>query len=105
MWSRRVTSSPSSAEKRPHRPLKVRRGAPEHSCVSGSAPQSVVPFLRALGEVGGSDLHCKVGSPPRVRIDGRLRKLQAPNLTADDTEHMVRQVLRSDLVEYFERTC
>ena len=59
---------------------------------------SVVPFLRALGEVGGSDLHFKVGSPPRVRIDGRLRKLQAPNLTPADTEHMVGEVLREDLV-------
>ena len=38
---------------------------------------SIEPFLRALVECGGSDLHCKVGSPPRVRIDGRLRKLQA----------------------------
>jgi len=66
--------------------------------------QSVEPFLRALVESGGSDLHCKVGSPPRVRIDGRLRKLQANELTGDDTEHMVREVLRADLVEEFHRT-
>ncbi|MGN6333519.1 MAG: type IV pilus twitching motility protein PilT [Motilibacteraceae bacterium] len=65
---------------------------------------SVVPFLRALVEVGGSDLHCKVGSPPRVRIDGRLRKLQAPSLRPSDTEHMVHEVLRSDLIEEFGRT-
>jgi twitching motility protein PilT len=44
-----------------------------HSSETGSEPLSVVPFLRALGEVGGSDLHIKVGSPPRVGIDGRLR--------------------------------
>ena len=66
--------------------------------------QSVVPFLRALGELGGSDLHCKVGSPPRVRIDGRLRKLQSPNLTPADTSHMVSEVLREDLVEVFHKT-
>ena len=30
---------------------------------------SIEPFLRALVECGGSDLHCKVGSPPRVRIE------------------------------------
>ncbi len=65
---------------------------------------SVEPFLRALVECGGSDLHCKVGSPPRVRIDGRLRKLQTRDLTAADTEAMVREVLRDDLVEEFERT-
>ena len=65
---------------------------------------SVEPFLRALVECGGSDLHCKVGSPPRVRIDGRLRKLQTRDLQAADTESMVREVLREDLVDEFERT-
>jgi twitching motility protein PilT len=62
-----------------------------------------VPFLRALGELGGSDLHCKVGSPPRVRIDGRLRKLQSPNLTPADTTYMVNEVLRGDLVDAFQK--
>jgi len=65
---------------------------------------SIEPFLRALVECGGSDLHCKVGSPPRVRIDGTLRKLQTRDLAAEDTEHMVGEVLRSDLVEEFRRT-
>ena len=65
---------------------------------------TIEPFLRALVECGGSDLHCKVGSPPRVRIDGRLRKLQTRDLTAQDTERMVSEVLRADLVEEFHRT-
>src|SRR3954467_15030843 len=64
----------------------------------------IEPFLRALVECNGSDLHCKVGSPPRVRIDGRLRRLQAKDLTAADTEHMVSEILRPDLVEEFHRT-
>jgi twitching motility protein PilT len=65
---------------------------------------SIEPFLRALVECGGSDLHCKVGSPPRVRIDGRLRRLQSADLTAADTAQMVHEVLRADLVEEFRRT-
>jgi twitching motility protein PilT len=65
---------------------------------------SVIPFLRALVESGGSDLHCKVGSPPRVRVDGVLRKLQVPDLREDDCEHFVREVLRGDLIETFART-
>ena len=69
-----------------------------------TGPQSVEPFLRALVELGGSDLHCKTGSPPRVRIDGRLRKLQAPTLTPVDTEYMASEVLREDLVDEFART-
>ena len=67
-------------------------------------PVSVIDYLKALVELAGSDLHCKVGSSPRVRIDGRLRKLQAPVLTSEDTEHMVAEVLRDDLREEFART-
>ena len=68
------------------------------------APVSVLPFLRALIDSGGSDLHCKVGSPPRIRVDGRLRRLEADVLTGKDTEHMVHEVLRSDLVASFDET-
>jgi twitching motility protein PilT len=64
----------------------------------------VEPYLRALTELKGSDLHCKVGSPPRVRIDGRLRRLEAPVLTPEDTEAMAAVVLRDDLLQQFEQT-
>ncbi|MGN6687421.1 MAG: type IV pilus twitching motility protein PilT [Actinomycetales bacterium] len=75
-----------------------------HTAQTAQPPQSVLPYLRALSELGGSDLHCKVGGPPRVRIDGRLRRLQAPELTEADTEYMVQEVLRADLVAEFART-
>ena len=65
---------------------------------------SVQPFLQALVEAQGSDLHCKVGSPPRIRIDGRLRRLQADALTADGLTTLVEQVLPAHLVEEFSRT-
>jgi len=64
-------------------------------------PVSVIPLLHALASTGGSDLHCKVGSAPRIRVDGRLRKLQVPPLTAEDTRNMVAQVLPEDLVAQF----
>ena len=80
--------------------IKTGGGAAEEVRVS----TSIEPFLRALVECGGSDLHCKVGSPPRVRIDGRLRKLQTRDLTSGDTEQMVTEVLREDLVEVFHRS-
>ncbi len=71
-----------------------------------AAPTDVLitPYLRALVDLRGSDLHCKAGSPPRIRIDGRLRSLQAPPLTPDVTERMLEQILRPDLVEEFSRT-
>jgi twitching motility protein PilT len=64
----------------------------------------IEPFLRALTECGGSDLHCKVGSPPRIRLDGRLRTLQVRSLRPADTEHMAGEVLRGDLIDEFRRT-
>jgi twitching motility protein PilT len=43
-------------------------------------------LLATTIEQGGSDLHLKVDSPPRVRIDGQLVPLDLPLLTDDDTE-------------------
>lgn len=85
------------------RPLKPRPSAADQNDVSTS-PQSVIPLLHALASSGGSDLHCKVGSPPRVRVDGRLRRLQVPDLTPADTETMVEEVLPDSMVEEFTRT-
>lgn len=67
-------------------------------------PLSVIPFLHALAGTNGSDLHCKVGSAPRVRVDGRLRKLQVPDLRPIDTENMLIEVLPEDLVDHYRRT-
>jgi twitching motility protein PilT len=83
--------------------LKLQGQAADSASVSEHA-SSVLPYLRALVELVGSDLHCKVGSPPRIRIDGRLRRLQSPGLKPDDTEHMLTEVLRPDLQEEFART-
>ena len=71
---------------------------------AGNETLSVLPFLRALAELVGSDLHCKVGSAPRVRIDGRLRKLRSRDLMPADTESMLAEVIRPDLAEEFGRT-
>lgn len=69
-----------------------------------SEPLSIIPFLHALASTGGSDLHVKVGSAPRVRVDGRLRKLQVPDLKPRDTEHMVAEVVPEELVDSFRHT-
>ncbi len=67
-------------------------------------PQSVIPLLHAVVKAKASDLHCKVGSAPRVRVDGRLRKLQVPVLEPLDTDHILSEVLPDDLAAEFERT-
>jgi twitching motility protein PilT len=59
-------------------------------------------YLRALVDAGGSDLHVKVGSPPRIRVSGALRRIEgAPEIRAEDTADMAQMVLRRDLFERF----
>lgn len=64
--------------------------------------QSVIPLLHALASTSASDLHCKVGSAPRVRVDGRLRRLQVPELSPEDTISMLAEVLPDSFLADFE---
>src|SRR2546422_901898 len=61
-------------------------------------------LLRYLSAVKGSDLHLKVGSPPRIRLEGRLEKTDAPPLTAQEMEELSGIVLRGDRLEMFKKT-
>ncbi|MCX6461407.1 MAG: PilT/PilU family type 4a pilus ATPase [Actinobacteria bacterium] len=72
--------------------------------VDDAPERSIRPLLRSVVDLGASDLHIKAGSPPRVRIDGRLRTLDAPALSEAETAAMCREVIRPDLVDSFERT-
>jgi twitching motility protein PilT len=61
--------------------------------------------LRHLVQVGGSDLHIKVPSPPLTRLDGELVPIPGfPALTPQDTEHAVFQMLtdKDKLQEFAE---
>src|SRR3712207_2923534 len=50
--------------------------------------------LRHLVQVGGSDLHLKVPSPPLTRLDGELVPIPGfGHLTPQDTEHAIFQML------------
>jgi twitching motility protein PilT len=49
-------------------------------------------LLAATVKNGGSDLHLRVGSPPRLRIRGHLRSLGNYALTADDTLALMQSI-------------
>ena len=61
-------------------------------------------LLAHLADVGGSDLHVKAGSPPRVRVNGELRPAPFPTLKAAEIEEALRTVMSADRWEEFERT-
>ncbi len=50
-------------------------------------------LLKAMTDKGASDLHVTVGSPPRLRIDGDLVKLQTEALTPVDTKTLCYSVM------------
>jgi twitching motility protein PilT len=52
-------------------------------------------------EQGASDVHLKVGSRPRLRIDGRLREGPFDTVEPSDTERLVTAVLPRSRVEQF----
>src|SRR6266498_4718968 len=62
------------------------------------------PWLEALVAAKGSDLHMKVGSPPRVRVDGRLNVLDAPPLDSGALNRMLDAIVRPDLADEFKNS-
>jgi twitching motility protein PilT len=57
---------------------------------SGLVPME--DLLRLVVDEGASDLHIAVGSPPVLRLNGRLVKLELPALSGDDTETLARAI-------------
>ena len=58
----------------------------------------VEDLLRLTLEEGSSDLHVTVGSPPTIRLNGAMTKLDLPSLTAADTEEMVRGITKDQQI-------
>ncbi len=61
-------------------------------------------LLKATLDLGGSDLHLSIGSPPQVRVDGRLRKLELPELTPDVLKGLTYSVLTDAQKKKFEES-
>ncbi|HEX5070422.1 MAG TPA: type IV pilus twitching motility protein PilT [Vicinamibacterales bacterium] len=61
-------------------------------------------LLKATLELGGSDLHLSMGSPPQVRVDGHLKRLELPDLTPDGIKALTYSVLTDVQKKKFEET-
>src|SRR4051812_47944440 len=77
-------------------------GSCDHKGVSAGM-EDIRPWLEALVAANGSDLHMKAGSPPRIRVDGRLSGLDAPPLDTAMLNGVVEAIVRPDLAEEFKR--
>ncbi len=52
----------------------------------------MVDLLDVIVSEGGSDLHLEVGVPPMIRLHGGLIALDAPVLTPEDTENLIKSI-------------
>jgi twitching motility protein PilT len=59
-------------------------------------------LLKAMVEKGASDLHVTTGSPPQLRIDGKLVPLKTPPLTPVDTKQLCYSILTDAQKHKFE---
>lgn len=65
---------------------------------------SLPELLKKTVELNGSDLHISTGTPPQVRIHGRLHRLDLPPLTPADTKQLAYSVCTDAQKKRFEET-
>jgi twitching motility protein PilT len=56
-------------------------------------------LLQLVVDENASDLHVAVGKPPCLRIDGRLRPLEADPLVPEDTERLMRSITSEEHIQ------
>jgi twitching motility protein PilT len=61
-------------------------------------------LLKTLVDMNGSDLHLTVDTPPQIRVDGKLQRLQMADLTPTDTKQLAYSVLTDAQKKIFEET-
>jgi twitching motility protein PilT len=59
-------------------------------------------LLKTTLDLGGSDLHLSIGSPPQVRVNGHLQRLDHPALTPDIIKTLCYSVLTDAQKKKFE---
>jgi len=67
-------------------------------------PLNLPDLLKATCDLGGSDLHLASGSPPQVRVDGDLRRLEEAPLTPETLKSLAYSVLTDAQKKKFEET-
>ncbi|MFH1422478.1 MAG: type IV pilus twitching motility protein PilT [Planctomycetota bacterium] len=60
-------------------------------------------LLQQLVERGGSDLHISAGSPPKLRIDGKLVNVDTEILDDEESQKLIYSILDNDQIARFER--
>jgi len=90
-------------------PSTISQGAMQRPAPSASQKDDddgeviIDDLLRLIVDKSGSDLHLTVGSPPMLRLQGKLWPTDIPSLTAKETRRLIFQFLNNDQRERLER--
>jgi twitching motility protein PilT len=63
---------------------------------------SIQQMLKTMVENGASDLHITTGTPPQVRINGKMSPMKMPTLLPADTKHICYSILTEAQKRRFE---
>jgi twitching motility protein PilT len=67
------------------------------------AANSIDELLERMVEVNASDLHVTTGTPPAVRVRGRMERLEGYDaLTPEETQQLLYRILSSEQQKHFE---
>ncbi|MBI5448395.1 MAG: type IV pilus twitching motility protein PilT [Gammaproteobacteria bacterium] len=64
---------------------------------------NLAQLLKTVLEKKASDLHICAGSPPIVRIDGELQKLDSSPLTDEETFNLLNSIMTDEQKNYFKK--
>ncbi|MDH5186868.1 MAG: type IV pilus twitching motility protein PilT [candidate division WOR-3 bacterium] len=53
-------------------------------------------LLKYAAKYGASDLHLTVGNPPIIRVNGRLKRIPGPSLTAEEVRTLIFSILSEE---------
>ncbi len=63
---------------------------------------TLAEMLQKVVQSGASDLHLTVGVPPQIRVDGKLRPLEMPVLTAAETKRLAYSIMTDTQKHQYE---
>ena len=72
-----------------------------HIAVDVQNPPEIEKLFRAVIKADASDLHLKVGVPPKIRIHSRLKNTTGDPLTEQKVEQLVFEIMSKDQKEFF----
>lgn len=65
---------------------------------------TIQQLLGAMGRLGASDLHIKVGIPPTYRVNGQLRPINGAPLTPEEADHLLDPIVPAAMAPRFVAT-